>query len=259
MNYLKKLNNAAEKKNSYVCVGLDIDLNKIPDKFKTEADPIFTFNKYIIDETEGFTAAYKPNAAFYEQYGLKGIEALAKTIEYIPDDIGVILDAKRGDIGNTAKAYAKSAFEDLGADAITLAPYMGKDSISPFLEYKDKFAYILCLTSNPGSQDFQKPELYKKVAKTIEKWDKEYNNCGLVVGATNSQEIKEIRELTPELPFLIPGIGAQGGDLENTVRSAVTKDQKGILINSSRGIIYADDPKNEAKTLQQAIISALNK
>lgn len=257
MTFIEKIQKRVETIKSHLCIGLDIDLDRIPEEFKAKANPLLAFNKHIINKTKRFTAAYKPNIAFYEQYGLKGMKVLKKTIEYIPDEIAVILDAKRGDIGNTAKAYAKAAFEDLGADAITLAPYMGKDSISPFLEYKDKFAYILCLTSNPGSQDFQKPQLYKKVATKVNEWNKEYKNCGLVVGATNDQEISEIRELAPELNFLIPGVGAQGGDLEATVKSAKSSAGEHFLINSSRGIIYADNPTEAAKNLKKEILAAL--
>jgi orotidine 5'-phosphate decarboxylase subfamily 2 len=256
-NFIEKINLNIINKHSYVCVGLDIDLEKIPDKFKKSNDPIFEFNKYIIDLTKDYTAAYKPNMAFYEMYGLAGLKALYETIRYIPKEIPVILDAKRGDIGNTSKAYAKAIFEDFKADAVTLAPYMGTDSVTPFLEYKEKFSYILCLTSNKGSLDFQKPDLYKKVAVKINDWNSTYHNCGAVVGATNTAEITEVRSLMPTIPFLIPGIGAQGGDLENTVKNAIDKNKQGILINSSRGIIYAEDPAQAAADLQKAIQDAL--
>ena len=257
MSYLEKLNNRIQNTNTFVCVGLDVDMDKLPTRFKTETDPIFAFNKYIIDQTKDFTAVYKPNMAFYEMYGIPGLQSLYKTIAYIPKDIPIILDAKRGDIGNTSKAYAKAAFEDFKADAITLSPYMGVDSVSPFLEYADKFAYILCLTSNKGSADLQKPDLYKKVAQKIVDWNTQYKNCGAVVGATNDQEISELRSIMQTEEFLIPGVGAQGGDLHKTVRSAQTAAKRGFMINSSRGIIYAENPAAEAEKLMKEIQTVL--
>jgi orotidine 5'-phosphate decarboxylase subfamily 2 len=257
MSYLEKLAARTQQQKTFVCVGLDVDLDKLPAQFKTDSDPLFAFNKYIIDQTKDFTAAYKPNMAFYEMYGIKGLQSLYKTIEYIPKNIPVILDAKRGDIGNTSKAYAKAAFEDFQADAITLSPYMGVDSVSPFLEYADKFAYILCLTSNKGSADLQKPDLYKKVASKINDWNAQYKNCGAVVGATNDTEIAELRAIMATGQFLIPGVGAQGGDLEKTVRRAATATKDGFLINSSRGIIYAENPASEAEKLMREINKVL--
>lgn len=251
--FLDKLNNKFQEKKSLICVGLDPDPKKIPERFKTEKDPVLAFNKYIIDETKQFTAAYKPNMAFYEALGLDGLRTLAETISYIPKDIAVVLDGKRGDIGNTSDAYAKMVFNVLNADATTVAPYMGSDSVEPFLKYADRFTYVLCLTSNPGAADFEKPELYKKVAQKINQWHGTYKNCGAVVGATNKEEILGLREIMPEINFLIPGIGAQGGDLENTVKSAYIKNNGGFLINSSRNIIYAENPAAEAEKLQQSI------
>jgi orotidine-5'-phosphate decarboxylase len=255
MNFLEKIENNFHNKKTLLCVGLDVDFGKIPEKFKKDQNPILSFNKYIIDQTKDFTACYKPNLAFYEMYGIKGLQALAETVKYIPKDIPVIADAKRGDIGNTSQAYAKAIFDDLGADAVTLAPYMGSDSVGPFLEYKDKFSFILCLTSNKGSADFQKPDLYKKVAKQIQAWNDQHHNCGAVVGATHDTEIKEIRALAPTTWFLIPGVGAQGGEVVSTVRSAKTSSG-GFLINSSRGIIYADNPAAEAEKLRAEIHAA---
>lgn len=257
MSYLEKLAERTQQQKTFVCVGLDVDLDKLPVQFKNDSDPVFAFNKYIIDQTKDFTAAYKPNMAFYEMYGIKGLQSLYKTIAYIPKNIPVILDAKRGDIGNTSKAYAKAAFEDFQADAITLSPYMGVDSVSPFLEYADKFAYILCLTSNKGSADLQKPDLYKKVAGKINDWNTQYKNCGAVVGATNDTEIAELRAIMATAQFLIPGVGAQGGDLDKTVRRAATANKAGFLINSSRGIIYAENPAAEAEKLQKEINAVL--
>lgn len=255
--FLDKLNNKFQKNKNLVCVGLDPDVNKIPDRFKAEKDPVLAFNKYIINETKDLTAAYKPNMAFYEALGLDGLRTLAETIKYIPKDVAVVLDGKRGDIGNTSDAYAKMVFGVLNADATTVAPYMGTDSVEPFLKYTDRFTYILCLTSNPGAADFEKPDLYKKVAQKIDQWNKSYKNCGAVVGATNQEEIKDLRDIMPEINFLIPGIGAQGGDLENTVKSAYVKNKGGFLINSSRNIIYADNPAAEAEKLHRNIVNIL--
>ncbi len=259
-SFKEKFNALKEKTN--LCVGLDPDLAKLPAHLSKEPAAILEFNKAIIDATAEYTCAYKPNIAFYEQYGLAGLEVLQKTINYVPNTIPIILDAKRGDIGNTAKAYAKAAFEDMQADAITLAPYMGRDSITPFLEYQEKYAFVLCLTSNAGSVDFQKPELYLKVANKIVNWNQEFGNCGLVAGATQGDELKKIRALSDDTIFLIPGIGAQGGDLETTL-NYVKGSQNNFLINSSRAIIYADNGTNfakqagiEAKKLQESILAA---
>lgn len=251
--FLDKIQRRIAEQKTFVCVGLDIDISKIPLHYQKSTNPLLEFNKYIIDATKDYTACYKPNLAFYEMYGLSGLQALVDTLHYIPDNIPVILDAKRGDIGNTAQAYARAIFEEFGAAAVTLAPYMGEDSIVPFLEYKENYSFILCLTSNKGAQDFQKPELYKKVAQKIQDWQERYGNCGAVAGATQAQEISEIRKIIPEAFLLIPGIGAQGGDLENTVRAAKNKNNSGFIINSSRGIIYAADPAQEAQKLQTEI------
>jgi orotidine-5'-phosphate decarboxylase len=255
--FLDKLHAKFQKNKNLVCVGLDPDLKKIPERFKTEKDPVLAFNKYIIDETKPFCAAYKPNMAFYEALGLDGLKTLAETIKYIPSDIAVVLDGKRGDIGNTSDAYAKMVFNVLNADATTVAPYMGCDSVEPFLKYADRFTYVLCLTSNPGAADFEKPDLYKKVAQKINQWHGSSKNCGAVVGATNREEIDGLRKIMPEINFLIPGIGAQGGDLENTVRSAYVQNKGCFLINSSRNIIYADRPAAEAEKLHRNILNIL--
>jgi len=230
-------------------VGLDVDLSKLD-----KSTSIFDFNRKIIDATSDFVCAFKPNSAFYEMYGTKGIEALAQTIEYIQQkDIPVILDAKRGDIGNSSTAYAKAAFEFLKADAITVVPYMGEDSIKPFLDYKDKGVFILCLTSNPGSKDFQtQNDLYKQVAQKAVKWNKN-NNCCLVVGATKPEQLKEIRNIARDMLILIPGIGAQGGDLGKVIKTG----GKRIIINSSRSIIYSPDPKAAAQKLRDEINNVL--
>jgi orotidine-5'-phosphate decarboxylase len=264
MKFLEKLLNISEKNNSLLCVGLDTDIGKIPEFLLKEDDPLFSFNKKIIDSTSDLVSAYKPNAAFYEASGVKGWEALKKTCEYIPKEIPIIIDAKRGDIGNTARMYAKAIFEDLKGDASTVNPYLGEDSISPFLAYEDKCAFILCLTSNKGAEDFQlrkiddKP-LYELVAKKILQWN-EKGNCGLVVGATYPEQLKRIREIVGKMPILIPGVGAQKGDVEKTIRFGTDDEGNLAIINSSRGIIYAsgkedfaDAARDKAKSLRDTI------
>ncbi|MDR2431417.1 MAG: orotidine-5'-phosphate decarboxylase [Candidatus Margulisbacteria bacterium] len=251
--FLDKINARIAAKKTFVCIGLDPDLDRLPKQYRADAEPILGFNQYIIDATKDSAACYKPNLAFYEMHGLRGLKALTATLKYIPAEIPVILDAKRGDIGSTSRAYAKAVFEEFGADAVTLAPYMGGDSLAPFLEYQENYSFILCLTSNAGARDFQKPKLYKKVAAKIQEWHSRYGNCGAVAGATHPEDIASIREIIPEAFLLIPGVGAQGGDLEHTVRAAGNKNHSGFIINSSRGIIYADDPAAAAAKLQQEI------
>ncbi len=259
------------KKKSFLCIGLDVDITKIPKHLLQEEDPIFTFNKAIIDATHHLCVAYKPNTAFYETYGLKGWNALQKTIKYINQNhpkIFTIADAKRGDIGNTSSRYAKAFFEELNFNSITVAPYMGKDSVEPFLAYTNKFTILLALTSNQGAYDFQTKkiehlELYKHVLKTSKTW-KNASNLMYVIGATKTHYLKEIRKLVPNSFLLIPGVGAQGGSLEEVCKYTLNKNI-GILVNSSRGIIYASNDKDfahsaakEAKKLQtkmQAFIS----
>jgi len=252
MKFIEKLKKASQKNNSLLCIGLDTDLDKIPKLLLNEKDPIFCFNKKIIDSTSDLVCAYKPNLAFYEAYGIKGLEALKKTCEYIPKDIPVILDAKRGDIGNTSKMYARAIFDEFKSDGVTLNPYLGEDSLSPFLGYEDKCSFILCLTSNAGAKDFQLQEvggkpLYKVVAEKVLSWNKN-GNCGLVVGATYAEQLKEIREIAEDLPILIPGVGAQKGDVELTVKYGTDKNGELAIINSSRGIIYASSDKDFAQS-----------
>jgi len=235
------------RKNSFLCVGLDVDLTKIPSFLLNEEDPIFEFNKAIIDATHHLAVAYKPNTAFYEAYGLKGWKSLEKTIQYLNakyPEIYTIADAKRGDIGNTSSMYAKAFFEDLGFDSVTVAPYMGKDSIEPFLAFEDKHTILLALTSNQGAFDFQtqkinETEVYKTVLETSKSW-KNSQNLMYVVGATKAEYFKEIRKIVPNSFLLVPGVGAQGGNLQDVCHFGITKDI-GLLINSSRGIIYASN------------------
>ena len=243
-----------KKKKSFLCVGLDADLDKIPQYLLTEEDPIFEFNKQIIDATAEFTVAYKPNTAFYEAYGIKGWQSLSKTINYLNvnyPEIFTIADAKRGDIGNTSSRYAKAFFEDLAFDSVTVAPYMGSDSVEPFLEFKDKFTILLALTSNKGGLDFQgldlesKDKVYQKVLQTALTW-KNSDQLMFVVGATKAEYFKAIRKIVPNHFLLVPGVGAQGGNLEDVCKYGLNKDI-GLLINSSRGIIYAGNDVNFAQ------------
>jgi orotidine-5'-phosphate decarboxylase len=259
MTFVEKLITISRKNNSLLCVGLDTDLGKVPKSLLKEHDPIFSFNQKIIDSTRDLVCAYKPNMAFYEAHGSKGWEALKKTCQAIPKEIPVIIDAKRGDIGNTARMYAKAIFEGLDADAVTVNAYMGEDAIFPFLEYEDKCAFILCLTSNKGAQDFQlsllktppkagideKP-LYQLVAEKTLSWNRR-GNCGLVVGATYPEQLRKIRGIAQSLPILIPGIGAQSGEVESTVRFGTDEKGERAIINSSRGIIYASQKENFAE------------
>ncbi|MEO1031725.1 MAG: orotidine-5'-phosphate decarboxylase [Bacteroidota bacterium] len=241
------------KKQSFLCIGLDVDLHKIPRHLLEEEDPIFAFNKAIIDATHHLCVAYKPNTAFYEAYGIKGWQALAKTIDYLNSnhpDIFTVADAKRGDIGNTSTMYAKAFFEDLGFDSVTVAPYMGKDSVEPFLAFKDKHTILLALTSNQGAFDFQTKsidglELYKHVLETSKTWNNS-ENLMYVVGATKAEYLAEIRQIIPNSFLLVPGVGAQGGNLQEVCKYGMN-DAVGLLINSSRGIIYASQEADFAK------------
>ena len=244
-------------KKSFLCIGLDVDLAKIPSHLLTKEDPIFEFNKQIIDATHHLAVAYKPNIAFYEAYGIKGWKALEKTINYINTnypEIFTIADAKRGDIGNTSTMYAKAFFEDLNFDSVTVAPYMGSDSVEPFLAFKNKITILLALTSNKGGLDFQglktgKQELYKEVLETALTW-KNSDNLMFVIGATKAEYFKDIRKIIPNHFLLVPGVGAQGGNLQDVCRFGLNKDC-GLLINSSRGIIYAGNDEKFAITAQQ--------
>ncbi len=244
-------------KNSFLCIGLDTDINRIPAHLHKEKDPVFAFNKQIVDATIDYCIAYKPNLAFYEALGPKGLESLAKTMEYIPEEVFTIADAKRGDIGNTAALYAKTFYETYAFDSVTVAPYMGKDSVTPFLEYKDRWVILLALTSNSGSQDFQNlvlketgDEVYKMVIKKSMTWA-DAKQLMYVVGATQASKLKEIRAIAPDHFLLIPGVGAQGGNLQQVVANGINSDC-GLIVNSSRGIIYAGNDKDFAKAAKQA-------
>ena len=246
-----------KKKQSFLCIGLDVDLNKIPKHLLKEEDPIFAFNKAIIDATHHLCVAYKPNTAFYEAYGIKGWQALEKTINYLNEnhpDIYTIADAKRGDIGNTSSMYAKAFLEDLGFDSVTVAPYMGKDSVEPFLAFKEKHTILLALTSNQGAFDFQTKkvdgvELYKQVLETSKTWENA-ENLMYVVGATKAEFFADIRKIIPNSFLLVPGVGAQGGNLQEVCKYGMNTSV-GLLINSSRGIIYASQDENFAQAAAQ--------
>lgn len=247
-----------KRKRSFLCVGLDTDLNKIPTHLLDEEDPIYAFNKAIVDATAPYCVAFKPNTAFYESLGVKGIWSLEKTIEYIrtkyPDQF-IILDAKRGDIGNTSEMYAHSAFMQLKSTAITVAPYMGEDSVKPFLKYPNKWVILLALTSNKGSQDFQLEKdsngerLFEKVLKKSQEWAND-EQMMYVVGATQGSMFADIRKYAPNHFLLVPGVGAQGGSLEEVVKYGMNKDC-GLLVNSSRTIIYADNSESFASAAAQ--------
>lgn len=258
-------------KRSFLCIGLDVDLDKIPKFLLKEDDPIFAFNKAIIDTTHHLCVAYKPNTAFYEAYGLKGWQALEKTISYLNEkhpEIFTIADAKRGDIGNTSAMYAKAFFEDMAFDSVTVAPYMGKDSVEPFLGFENKHTILLALTSNVGAFDFQTKNLgdkalYKQVLETSKTWENA-ERLMYVVGATKAEFLGEIRSIIPDSFLLVPGVGAQGGNLEAVCKFGMN-DNVGLLINSSRGIIYASEHSDfaeaaalKAEELQNAMATILD-
>ncbi|RTY95366.1 orotidine-5'-phosphate decarboxylase [Flavobacterium sp. GT3R68] len=267
----QQLQQQIQQKKSFLCIGLDVDLNKIPKHLLELEDPIFAFNKAIIDATHDLTVSYKPNTAFYEAHGMKGWSALQKTINYINEkhpEIFTIADAKRGDIGNTSSMYAKAFFEDLNFDSVTVAPYMGKDSIEPFLAFENKHTIMLALTSNEGAFDFQTlnvdgKELYKQLLETSKTW-KNSHNLMYVVGATKAEHFTDIRKIVPHSFLLVPGVGAQGGSLSEVCKYGMSANV-GLLINSSRGIIYASNgidfaekAREEALKMQQEMQAILN-
>ena len=270
----KELVSEIQKKGSFLCVGLDVDMKKIPEHLLKEDDPIFAFNKAIIDATAAYCVAYKPNLAFYEAYGVKGIIAFEKTVKYLKENYPeqfIIADAKRGDIGNTSKMYAQTFFGEYDVDALTVAPYMGEDSVTPFIEgYEGKWVILLALTSNKGSFDFQLTEdktgerLFEKVIRRSQQWGNE-ENMMYVVGATRGEMFEDIRTVAPKAFLLVPGVGAQGGSLETVCEYGMIEDC-GLLVNSSRGIIYASKGEDfaekageKAKELQQQMSAILEK
>ena len=258
-----------KQKQSFLCVGLDTDIKKIPTHLLELEDPIFEFNKQIIDATKDFCVAYKPNIAFYESRGVSGWNSLQKTLDYIPNDIFTIADAKRGDIGNTSNMYARAFFENMNFDAVTVAPYMGSDSVTPFLEFDGKWAILLALTSNKGGLDFQTfknengKQLFEQVLEISQTWGTD-ENMMYVVGATRAEQLSDIRKIIPNHFLLVPGVGAQGGNLREVAKYGMNQDC-GLLVNSSRGIIYAgngtdfaEKAGNEAQKLQQQMAIILS-
>lgn len=263
MTFRQKLEKIIKKNNSLLCIGLDPDLEKIPQHLRKSKDPIFDFNKRIIDATHDLVCAYKPQIAYYNGLGIRATESLLKTVNYLVGsypEIPIILDSKRADIGFTARLYAKEAFDVFNADALTVNPYLGLDSLKPFLERKNKGIIILCRTSNPSASDFQdievypnKTPLYVCVAKKVQEWNKIYKNCLLVVGATWPQQLKKIRKIAKDMFFLVPGVGAQGGDLKKALTAGLTKNKSGLIISLSRGIIFSENPRKEALKLKEKI------
>lgn len=257
MGALKKLQKIQQDNKSMICLGLDLDVKRVPQVYNTSVKGLFDFTNRIIEATQDLVCAYKPNLAFYESLGSEGLSLLKLIVKRIPENIPIILDGKRGDISNTAAHYAQFMFEQLGGDWVTLNPYMGYDSMRPFLEYRNKGVFVLCLTSNPGSKDFQllmvegKP-LYKIVAEKVSYWNKE-DNCGLVVGATHPEQLDEIREIAKDMPLLIPGVGAQGGALEKAVLSGTDNFKKTAVINVSRSVLYASTDNDFAEKSRQEL------
>ncbi|MCL5675571.1 MAG: orotidine-5'-phosphate decarboxylase [Patescibacteria group bacterium] len=248
MSFRDKLCSIQKKNNSLLCIGLDPELNRLPAFLQNNNNALFAFNKAIIDATSDLVCAYKPNMAFYEALGANGLKQLEDTISYLKEkhpDLPVILDGKRGDIGNTARLYAQMAFSYFNADALTVNPYLGLDSLEPFLKYQDKFIFVLVRTSNPGAKDFQdylvgQEKLYQKIAVKLKSLSND-SQIGIVVGATYPEELKELRKLLPQTVFLIPGLGTQNGDIEKTIQYGIDRRAEGIVINVSRTIIYASD------------------
>ena len=261
MNAIEKYNQRVDAVNSLVCVGLDSDFHKLPDHFKEKSQSQLEFNRHIIIETAEYASAYKFNIAFYEARGSQGIDELASSVDYLRvshPDILIICDAKRADLGNTSIAYVQAIFDHLGFDAVTLNPYLGRSALQPFLDYADKGCIILCRTSNQGSDEFQdlligdKP-LWQVVAEKVASDWNVHNNCMLVVGANHPQQLAQVRSVVGDMTLLIPGIGAQGGDIEPVINTGLNCQNKGLIINSSRGIIFSNDPKNAAKSLRDQI------
>ena len=259
MTFSKKLDYVCKRKNSLLCVGIDVDLKKVPPFIARENNALVKFSKMIIDATLSFAAAYKINTAFFEAYGAEGWQAMTEIAAYLPEDVIKIADAKRGDIGNTSRRYAKAFFETLNFDAVTVSPYLGFDSIAPFIEEEEKGVFVLCHTTNKGAEDFQHlsngdKQLYEIVAEKVQSWNK-LNNCGLVVGATYPEQMREIRALAPAMPFLVPGLGAQGGDFQAAVSFSTDKNGRGAIFNASRSILYASDgtdfPEAAAKSAKR--------
>jgi orotidine-5'-phosphate decarboxylase len=262
MTFIEKLDAISLKNKSLVCVGLDTDPAKLPAVLRSHPDPVPAFNRAIIEATADLVQSYKLNLAFYESLGTRGWDVVAATLEAIPPDVVVIGDGKRGDIGNTSGMYAKALFDELGFDAVTVAPYMGEDSVAPFLKRPDKGVFVLALTSNSGSRDFQYLEvegdpLYKHVIRAVKRWNSA-GNCGIVVGATHPSELTDIRAMVGDMPILVPGLGAQGGDMEQSVRGGVNASGLRAVFNSSRAILYAGSGEDYADKAREATLAFRN-
>lgn len=262
MAFGKKIISAQQTQNSLLCVGLDTDIKKIPSHLRSKKNGILEFNKQIIESTKDIACAYKINFAFYEALGKEGWTIIEKTRAMIPSSIITIADAKRGDIGNTSSYYANAILNEMDFDSITVAPYMGKDSVAPFLQWKNKGVFLLALTSNQGALDFQyqkigKKRLFEEVVSVSLQWTT-HDNLGFVVGATKSKDIQSVRKLAPNIPFLVPGIGAQGGSVEDVVKFGCTKDGFGVLINASRSILYASNGKDFSEAARSEALKLNN-
>jgi orotidine-5'-phosphate decarboxylase len=262
MNFIEKFEKRARQSNSLLCVGLDADLSQLPKRFLQEQQPQFAFNQWIIQQAAAFAAAFKANSAFYEAKGAAGIEELRLTCQFLREsypDIPIILDAKRADIGNTNQAYLQFAFDQLQVDAITLQPYLGAEALAPFLDRKDKGCIILCKTSNPGSAELQDQrlatgeKLWQWLAKQVAQEWNQNQNCLLVVGATYPEELQQVRQIVAEMTLLVPGVGAQGADLEKTLQAGLNSQGLGLIINASRSIIFAAQPAEAAEKLRDQI------
>jgi orotidine-5'-phosphate decarboxylase len=261
MTLIDRYNRRADAVNSLLCVGLDSDFEQLPLQFRQQENPQFRFNQHIIEQTHEFVAAYKPNIAFYEARGEAGLHDLRLTMDYLKSehpDIFIICDAKRADIGSTSQAYVTAIFDNLGFDAVTLHPYLGKDALDPFLQRSDKGCIVLCRTSNEGAGEFQDLEvngqpLWQHIAATVyNEWNQQ-DNCMLVVGATYPNEMRQVRSLVGDMTMLVPGIGVQGGNIQQTVSAGINSQKKGLIINSSRGIIFSENPATAARELRDAI------
>ncbi|MBN2543616.1 orotidine-5'-phosphate decarboxylase [bacterium] len=259
-DFFSEVRNLQEKNNSILCIGLDPVQEKLPEHIRSDEHSFFRFNKEIIDATLDLVSCYKPNIAFYEARGLKGLESLKKTCDYIGDKVPILLDAKRGDIGHSSASYAKGIFEYYNAGATTVSPYLGYDSLTPFAQYTDRGIFVLALTSNEGVTDFQYLKtgdtmVYLKVAEKVQKWNDKFGNFGLVTGATHPDELAQVRELAPDLPFLIPGIGAQKGKIEPTLKYGVTKKGFKPIVVVARSIIYAGSDKDFGARAREAALN----
>ncbi len=259
LSFTEKWNQAISKNNSLVCVGLDTDPAQLPASVRAKADPVLYFNQQIIDATCDLVSCYKPNFAFYNALGASGFATLQRTLGHIPEDIPVLIDAKVGDMGNVAAQYVRTFYEVLGCDALTVNPYMGHDCVAPFIAYQDRTTFLVCLTSNPGADDFEKQlmgnrPLYERVIAKAHEWNAA-NNIGLVVGATQPEHLTHFRSLAPDIPLLMPGVGAQGGSIELAVKNGCDAHGAGILINSSRGILYASQDSDFVAAARQATLT----